>query len=367
MGDPYAVFKENRLKIRSWMEKENVDLVFLCDPPNVKYVVGPGAYNTRTMYEASFQELLIIDNEHELPTLVVLRAYKPYYVDREADLFDRIGVFSDIPRILKARKRVRNVVASTDTPERFLTQIKTCVPKCKVKADSSPIQKLRAVKTPLEIECIRKAAKIAMAAMARAQESCVEGRKECEVAGEIDQEIRSLGADTYSFSTIVSSGVSAGVMWEVASEKIIRQGELVMIDLGATKDCYNSEFTRTFPIGHVDPKLAEIYKLSKMALEAAVEATTPGTKAGDIDQAARSIVQKGGYDWGFFTGHSVGTAVWEPPIVGVGSKSVIKPNMFLALEPGIYLRGVGGVRLEQNVLVTDGKPEILTPYPFVEF
>lgn len=346
------------------MELENVDLLFLCDPPNVKYLVGVGPYITRTMFEASFSECVIVDRERELPTLLTNAFYRPFYQENLNGLLECVGLVTELRKHIRNRKKVRKVVTSTYTPEYLLTQLKASLPKAKIEVDSSPLDRIRSIKNELEIVALREAADIAVSMMSHAREACVSGRKECEVAGEAEREMRMMGADTFTFSTIVSSGAVLGLPQEIASEKIIRDGELVMIDLGATKNCYNAEFTRTIPVGTIPTELKRIYRIVHEALEACIAVAEPGITAGEVDKEARDIVNAAGYDYAHATGHGIGTAVWEYPRIDHGSRVKLRENMFVALEPAIYIKGVGGVRLEQNLLITRNGPDIFTKFSF---
>ncbi len=358
------IARENIKKIHEWMENDKIDLVFLCDPPNIRYAIGIGPYMTRTMFESAFSEYVLFSKDDELPAILV-NFYQAFYRER-VRWVSHIGSMDELESYLRGLSRVKRVVTSTETPNYIIERMKGVLSDATITADASDLEKIRSIKSDHEIANISDAAEIAMAMMQKARAACREGARECDVAAEAEHEMRKLGADTFAFSTIVSSGFNLGVMQEIATEKRIQSGETVMVDLGATRNSYNAEFTRTFAIGSISNELRTFYRVVHEALLCSIDKIQPGQTCHIVDKTARDIVKRSGHDYAHFTGHGIGTSVWEYPTVATNSVATLEPNMVIALEPAIYKPGVGGVRLEHNLVVTKNHPKILTPFPFEE-
>lgn len=230
---------------------------------------------------------------------------------------------------------------------------------------SGVIEEIRLRKDPLELERLRGVAALASQAfedMLAAGEVAA-GRSERHVAADLEYRMRVLGAEHPSFDTIVASGPNSAKPHHGAGDRILEQGDLVTIDFGAHDRGFNSDMTRTLAIGQPDPFLKEIYDVVLAAQLAGVEASTPGTPLKDVDAAARDVINDAGYGEYFVhsTGHGIGLDVHEAPYAsnrtGTGE---LEPGMTLTIEPGIYVPGRGGVRIEDTLIIREGAPEIIT-------
>lgn len=191
------------------------------------------------------------------------------------------------------------------------------------------------------------------------------GRTERQVAADLEYRMRMAGAEHPSFDTIVASGPNSAKPHHGAEDRVIEDGDLVTIDFGAHLRGFNSDMTRTFIMGHATEFSAEIYDLVLKAQKAGVEAARAGAKLVDVDAACRSIIADGGYGEYFShsTGHGIGLDVHEAPYAAATATGELKPNMTLTIEPGIYVPGKGGVRIEDTLIITEGKPRIITNFP----
>jgi len=227
---------------------------------------------------------------------------------------------------------------------------------------SNDIEAIRRCKDPDEILAVRKAVDIATRAFAAVLEKIAPGRTEKEVANELDYAMRCLGADEPSFETIVASGPRAALPHARPTDKVLKDGEEVIVDFGCLVDGYCSDETCTVPLGEPKAKIKEIYGIVREAKDRGIRAVRAGMPVQDLDMIVRGFVEDKGYG-DFFrhgTGHGVGIAVHEVPAVTVNGEGLLEENMIITVEPGIYIPHVGGVRLEDMVLVTEGGGEVLT-------
>jgi Xaa-Pro aminopeptidase len=213
---------------------------------------------------------------------------------------------------------------------------------------------LRAVKSAAELALIKKALRITEKAIGQLWESLEPGWTEARAAFFLDRTFRELGAEGSAFETIVASGPQAALPHASPGEKTIQNGEAVVIDCGARYQGYAADITRTMIVGSPKGWQKKIYRAVREAQLKAIEAIRPGARSCDVDQAARGHIQKAGYGRHFNhgLGHGVGLAVHEAPSLSARNKEPLTPGNVVTVEPGIYLPGRGGVRLEQLVVVT---------------
>jgi Xaa-Pro dipeptidase len=236
----------------------------------------------------------------------------------------------------------------------------------KLESASSLIRDLRMVKDKEEIGFIREACKLASVGMQVASEIIRPGLKEREVAAEVEYAMRKKGSDGTSFDTIIASGASSAFPHGSCSSRIIREGELVVVDLGATHNFYRSDMTRTFTAGKPDEKQRRIYETVKLAHQKAFETLKANVSAAQVDAAARREIEAAGYGEFFVhnLGHGVGLEIHEAPTLSPDSKDTLAAGNVVTDEPGIYLPGYGGVRIEDTVLITQAGAEKLTVAPY---
>jgi Xaa-Pro aminopeptidase len=227
------------------------------------------------------------------------------------------------------------------------------------------IRELRSVKDQEEIKLIREACKFATVGMQTAKEVIGVGVKEKDVAAEIEYAMRKAGSNGTGFETIVASGPTSAYPHGSNLERKICDGDFVIVDLGATYKFYRSDITRTFIASKATYHQAAIYDAVKVAHEEALEAIKPQVIASEVDGVARSVIEKAGFGEYFVhnLGHGVGLEVHEAPILAPDSKDILVMGNVVTNEPGIYMPGLGGVRIEDTVLVTKNGAEILTLGP----
>ncbi|NMA62406.1 MAG: aminopeptidase P family protein, partial [Firmicutes bacterium] len=224
------------------------------------------------------------------------------------------------------------------------------------------VQELRMIKTPEEIASIRKAAQIADEAFAKLLPQIRSGVSEQELALELEFLMRKAGASGMSFSPIVASGPNSALPHARPSERILSHGDFVVFDFGCIVNGYCSDMTRTIVVGEPEEKHLLIYDLVLKAQLESLAAVAPGKTGVEIDTIAREIISDAGYGeyFGHGLGHGVGLEIHENPRLSKTDQTVLQPGMVVTVEPGVYLPGFGGVRIEDLVLVTEDGHEVLS-------
>ncbi len=227
------------------------------------------------------------------------------------------------------------------------------------------IEQIRMIKDKEEIIKIKKAAQITTESLKDVFEIIEPGVRELDIASELAYTMRKKGAQKESFDIIVVSGERSSLVHGKPSEKRIIEGELITIDMGANYQNYNSDITRTIIMGKENEKQKEIFSIVLEAQKKALEFLKPGVKCKEVDSVARNIIVKKGYGeyFGHGLGHGVGLDIHELPRVSLSDNTVLLPGMVITIEPGIYLPEIGGVRIEDSVLITETGYEILTWFP----
>jgi len=227
---------------------------------------------------------------------------------------------------------------------------------------SGLIEKIREVKDEQEIANIQKAAQIVDDAYEYILTVAKAGMTELELKAKLESKMLELGSEGPSFNTIVASGVRGALPHGVASDKVINQGELITLDYGAYYNGYASDITRTFAIGEPDAQLKEIYNIVLQANLKGIEAAKQGITGKELDAVARDYITEKGYGeaFGHSLGHGIGLDVHEGPNLSKKSESTLELNNCVTIEPGIYLDGIGGVRIEDDILITENGCERFT-------
>lgn len=230
---------------------------------------------------------------------------------------------------------------------------------------SNPCEEWRRIKSPHELDLLKRAVEIADKTFLHIKEILRAGLTESEIAFEIEFFMRRIGAEKTAFDIIVASGERSSLPHGVASAKTIAPGELVTLDFGAVYQGYHSDITRTLVAGKPTPRQEEIYRLVLKAQETVIKEIGPGLKASAADALARDIIQEAGLgeNFGHGLGHGVGLDIHEGPRLSPRDDTILEPGMVVTVEPGVYISGWGGVRIEDIVLITPRGCEVLTKSP----
>lgn len=225
------------------------------------------------------------------------------------------------------------------------------------------VEDLRMVKSKAEIELIRSSVQANSEAYARTMKRIRPGAREQDIAAELEYQMRILGAEKPAFETIVASGARSALPHAQPTARRLEESELLLIDMGASLNGYSSDMTRVAYSGVPPRRIREVYKAVLEAQLAAVNAVHAGTTASKVDGTARGVLKQHELEREFVhsTGHGLGLEIHERPRIGRKDKTRLRAGMVITIEPGVYIDGLGGVRIEDTVLVTENGCEVLTP------
>lgn len=223
------------------------------------------------------------------------------------------------------------------------------------------VERLRWAKEPEEIRLIEEAQRATDAAFDVILGELREGITERELALEIELAMRRAGADGVAFEPIAAFGEGAAEPHHEPTARALRKGDVALMDLGALVGGYRSDMTRTVALGEPDPRMREVYEVVRAAQRAGIEAVHAGAVSADVDGVARGVIRDAGYAelFGHGLGHGVGLEIHEGPWLRRGGEDVLPSGAVVTVEPGVYIGGLGGVRIEDTVVVTDGGARVL--------
>lgn len=277
------------------------------------------------------------------------------------------GMMAALAEVLKGYSRTMAVQAEHMTL-RGKDLLQAALPKVKLLPVNEVVAGLRQVKDEGEIASIRKAIQVAQVAfqalLGQGKKGFV-GRTERQVAAELDYRMRLAGADKSAFETIVAAGPHGSLPHYRPGDTVIRENDTVLVDWGAFAGGYCSDLTRVVHIGRIPPKLAEAHEVVRRAQKQGIAAVKAGVGCKAVDQAARKVIEEAGFGKQFVhgLGHGIGRQIHEMPGLSGLSKARLQRGMVVTVEPGIYLPGIGGVRIEDDVLVGADGPIQLSTLP----
>ncbi|MBS4199967.1 aminopeptidase P family protein [Bacillus sp. FJAT-49732] len=356
---------ERLTKLANWLKKEEIDAVFITSPDNVFYLSG-------------FQS----DPHERLLGLAVFQEKEPFLICPKMEVndakksgwnFEIIG-YSDTERpwdFVEDRVKARiNKVQRWAVEKEHLNveryeELLSRFNGASFHSAEAILHQLRMIKDNNEISILRKACELADFAVQVGVNEIKEGKTELDIIAAIEYEVKKKGVSGMSFDTMVLTGANAASPHGTPGETKIRKGDFVLFDLGVIYEGYCSDITRTIAYGDINDVQEKIYQTVLKAEETAVNATKPGVLAKDLDSIAREIIHQAGYGDYFphRLGHGLGISVHEYPSMTATNELELKPGMVFTIEPGIYVPGVAGVRIEDDVLVTESGVEVLTKFP----
>jgi Xaa-Pro aminopeptidase len=339
-------------KVKRVMARLNLDALLVSMPSNIFYLSGfPG--HDSLLLVTKHSNHLITDFRYEEQARMLGEDFRVSS--------DTGGLFQKTADIVKSAKIKRIGYESHHITVRCRDILCNTV-----KADCSPtfniIEKLREVKDIAEIGKIKSSVKITRQVLGLITKHIRPGVKENSIACRIDQLSRSLGAEAAAFDTIVLSGANSSMPHGRPGNKQIRPGESVVVDFGCRVNGYSSDLTRTFFMGKICKYINIIYSIVRSAQNKAIDKIMPGAVISDIDKAARSYISDKGFGkyFGHATGHGIGLDVHELPSISSKNHAKLKEGMVFSVEPGIYIPGEFGIRIEDMVVVKDKGCEVIT-------
>ncbi|MDY6864320.1 MAG: aminopeptidase P family protein [Thermodesulfobacteriota bacterium] len=348
------VYKNRQKKLCSVLKENNLEGIIIFGHENIFYLTGfageNGIYFQNKNRVCLFVSTLYINQAKSKPGPCETIEYK----DPESSLKDVLTTHA-------------NKAIGFDSEHTACRQIEKLKKKIKnLKITLSPLAEelefLRERKEERELSLIKKAVEYAEKGFSKTIPLFVPGTREKDLSTEMEYQIKKSGADGLAFDIIIASGKRSAFPHAVASRKKIEHGDLVIIDFGASYGGYNSDQSITITIGMPQKKQKEIYKIVRDAQSIAIESVKPGIEIRKIDEAARGYLEKYGHGKYFChsTGHGIGINVHESPKIAKNQKGYIKEGMVITIEPGVYVPGWGGIRIEDMFVARDNFCEILT-------
>ncbi len=351
-------YQARRERLRKGLKKAGVDALLVTDFTNVTYLTGFTGDDSYLLVRRDGETILsdpryTTQLEEESPGV---------------DLYIRqpgVEMLQAVERAVRKAKVGRLGIEADSMTVGPRDSIAEKLPKVELVPTSDLVEALRLCKDKDEIERLRRAVWQAEKAFTVLRSTLRPEKTEKQVADELEYQFRLFGAKDASFPSIVAVGPRAALPHAVPGEPHIGDDDFVLIDWGANDGLYCSDLTRMVVTGKISPKFERIYKTVLEAQRRAIEAVRPGAVAHDVDNVARSYIAKAGFGKRFRhgLGHGLGMLVHEAPRLAVKKQTVLKAGMVVTVEPGIYLPGWGGVRIEDDVLVTRNGHEVLTSVP----
>lgn len=348
-------FKDRQEKLRKKLGDQSVDALLVTNILNIRYLTGFSGTHGALVFDA--EPLLLVDGRYR------------EQAESEAVGVDVVTVssstliMSEVGRALGERslKRVGFEAAALSAGD-YLTLFGERSDVVPARTDNA-VEEFRAHKDREEIQRLRQAARIAETALESAWEAAAPGRTEADLAGVIEQTQRAMGSDGSAARLLVSSGPRTQMPHGAASTKELQAGEPILIDVSSTWRGYRADITRLAFLGDIPDDYHEVFAVISQAQDLAFDNVKPGMLAREVDELVRGHIAASGYGEAFThaSGHGIGLGQHEIPILSSRSDMMIEPGMVITFEPGIYLSGKWGARLEDAVVVTETGCEVLWP------
>jgi Xaa-Pro aminopeptidase len=348
-------------RLQNALSTRRLDTLLVTHPPNLRYLCGfTGSSGALLLTET--KRVFITDGRYTEQARVEVRSAQ-IVIARQGPLAAAAAWLSAYQK--KGRRAPSKIGIEGEHMTVASRSLLAGILPSSIRLRSAPplVEKARMLKDEEEIGCIRSAVLLGASLFARALEVIRPGVREAEVAAEMEYAARKAGAQEMSFTTIIASGERSALPHGRASHAAIPAQAFVVCDFGVILSGYCSDMTRTVYVGRPSAEARGVYQAVKQAQQVAVDAVRPGISVGEVDRVARKSLQKSGLAKYFThsTGHGVGLEIHEAPRVAAGQTEILRPGMVITVEPGVYVPGKWGVRIEDMVVVTEHGCEVLTP------
>lgn len=343
-------------KAFSLLKKNKIDCLLVTELHHVRYLTG---------YSGSNGMVLLMPPKAYFFTDFRYKVQAQKEVKNCAIVIAEQSLISELPKIPKLNRKIRMGLEAEFVSLSLQEKLKDLLPRAVFKSTEKLIESLSVTKDTDELKKIKKAIKISEKAYTETLGLIKPGIKEKDIALELEYNMRSFGADSSAFEIIVASGQRSSMPHGIASEKKLKKGDLITIDFGCFYQGYASDITRTVVLGKANKKQRDVYNIVLEAQIAACKAAKPGLACSRLDGVAREIIMKAGYGdyFGHGLGHGIGLVVHDLPQLNTRSAETLRPNMVFTIEPGIYIPSWGGVRIEDDLVITTSGAQILTRLP----
>jgi Xaa-Pro aminopeptidase len=339
------------------MGDRGLDALLVTTPPNVRYLTGFSGSHGLCLITPR-QAVFVTDPRYQIQSRGEVRPPFRRLITR-GGLLETVARAGLLPRGSQVGFESGHVSVAQHRNLRRLLPGRTLRPLAEL------VENLTALKDAREVRCIAKAAAISDGVFSQIVAEIRPGMREREIAARISYLQRCAGSDGDAFDPIVASGERAALPHARASARKLRRGDLVILDFGCTVDGYCSDLTRTVAIGRASRRAREVHRAVRDAQAAAIEGARDGVRAAELDRLARARIEEAGFGAGFnhSLGHGLGLSLHARPRVSSLSKERLRQGMVLTIEPGVYIPGWGGVRIEDDVLIRAGACRVLTASP----
>lgn len=344
-----------RDRLRRLVKKAEAEAILVTDFTNVTYLTGFTGDDSYLLVRGD-GDVILSDGRYTTQISEECPGLDVYIRPTGAPMVKAVA------KTVKAAKIGRLAVEGDSMTLALHDAIQQELPKLQLVTVSGLVERLRRIKDKEEIAAIRQAVWYAERAFAVLRASLRPDKTEKQLADELEQHLRLFGAKGSSFPTIIAAGPRAALPHARATDQLIGSADFVLVDWGADGGLYKSDLTRVLVAGRISPKLERVYRVVLSAQLKAIAAIQPGRPAAEVDRVARDVIAEAGLGRYFNhgLGHGLGLQVHEAPRLSASSRIVLKPGMVVTVEPGVYLPGWGGVRIEDDVLVTRTGHEVLT-------
>lgn len=351
-GTPTSASRRRLEALRARLAEEELDALLVSHPPNVRYLTG-FVGSAGLLLVRGRGALLLVDSRYDE------QAREQAGADVEVRLAED-GLLEGVADGLSSAAEGAVGFEAHRLTVRDARRLREKAPDPAWRETDGLVEEIRSRKDPSEIALLRTAAELACRTLPEVLELVGPGVTERELAAELDYRLRRAGSGPPAFDAIVASGPRSALPHARPSDRAIRDGDLVLFDFGATVEGYCSDLTRTVAVGSAGPWQRRIHRSVRAARDAALAAVEPGRPASDVDAAARAALEDREVEgaFGHSVGHGIGLEVHEMPSLSRKSDDILHEGNVVTIEPAVYLRGRGGVRLEDDVVVGE-RPEVL--------